>query len=128
MVAKPDRPNAPAWHAGGCPNLREATLSMKPSTKTRAAAKTMLPSSMGRTLEDMGVSPLEECLYRLLLRHEGLGVTELAGKSGTSARSVVKPLQALESKGMVTHSPDRLRRYFAVPPDIAMEALIASSQ
>jgi len=76
----------------------------------------------------MGVSPVEERIYRLLLRCEGLGVSNLVSRLGLSGRSVVKPLQALESKGMVTHSPDRTRRYFAVPPDIAMEALIESSQ
>jgi sugar-specific transcriptional regulator TrmB len=79
-------------------------------------------------LDGMGVTLAEEQAYRKLLRCEGLGVTDLAARLGVSARGVATALQALESKGMVTHSPDRVSRYFAVPPDIAMEALIASSQ
>lgn len=101
---------------------------MKNLPRTRVAKTPASPSGTARTLDSMDVSALEERIYRVLLRYEGLGVKELAGKLAAAPNAVLKPLQALESKGIVTHSPDRVRRYFAVPPDIAMEALIASSQ
>jgi sugar-specific transcriptional regulator TrmB len=81
-----------------------------------------------RVLEGMGVTQAEEQLYRALLRCEGLCIAEIAAKLNASARAIATPLRALESKGMVTHSPDRVPRYYAVPPDIAIEALIAKSQ
>jgi sugar-specific transcriptional regulator TrmB len=100
---------------------------MRKSVKPGAAKR---PAALGasRTLEGMGVALVEEQAYRMLLRHEGLGAKDLAMKLGLSARAITALLQALENKGMITHSPDRVTRYFAVPPDIAVEALIASSQ
>lgn len=95
--------------------------------KKRTAKKSAAPGT-SRTLDGMGVALVEEQVYRALLRHEGLGVKDLAAKLGVSGRTIAAPLQSLESKGMITHSPDRVTRYFAVPPDIAVEALIASSQ
>jgi len=98
-----------------------------PSRKSKAH-KPRVASGVSRVLEGMGVTHAEEQLYRCLLKHEGLCVAELAAKLGSSARAIAAPLRALEGKGMVTHSPDRIPRYFAIPPDIAVEALIAKSQ
>jgi sugar-specific transcriptional regulator TrmB len=98
-----------------------------PSKKSKPQ-KPRAANGVSRLLEGMGVTQAEEHLYRVLLRHEGLCVAELASKLGSSARAIAAPLRALEGKGMVTHSPDRIPRYFAVPPDIAVEALIAKSQ
>jgi sugar-specific transcriptional regulator TrmB len=97
------------------------------------SVKTKLPKPRAvhiapRMLDGMGVTQAEEQLYRALLRCEGLCIAEIAKKLGSSARAIAAPLRALESKGMVTHSPDRVPRYYAVPPDIAVEALIAKSQ
>jgi len=101
---------------------------MKKSAKARAPKRVAASSGGTRTLDGMGVTLVEEQVYRLLLRHEGLCAADLGARLGMSARKLAAPLRALESKGMVTHSPDRIPRYFAVPPDIAVEALIASSQ
>lgn len=101
---------------------------MKKPLRQRASKKSAAASSGIRTLDGMGVTLAEEQVYRMLLRCEGLSVTDLVARLGMSARVIASPLRALESKGMVTHSPDRVPRYFAVPPDIAVEALIASSQ
>lgn len=79
-------------------------------------------------LEGMGVAPLEERAYRLLLRHEGLPSGELARRLELTPRRVADVLRALGDKGMVSHTPDRPPRYFAAPPDVAVEALIATSQ
>ena len=97
------------------------------STKARSP-KPRAAHLAPRMLEGMGVTHAEEQLYRALLRCEGLCLAEIAKKLGTSARAIASPLRALEGKGMVTHSPDRIPRYYAVPPDIAVEALIAKSQ
>ena len=101
---------------------------MKTSVKKRGSKRAVSPSGATRTLDGMGVTLAEESGYRMLLRYEGLGVKGLAAKLGTSAREIAPLLRALAGKGMVTHSPDRVPRYFAVPPDIAVEALVASSQ
>ncbi len=97
------------------------------STKTKTP-KPRTAHIAPRVLEGMGVTQAEEQLYRALLRCEGLCIAEIAAKLNASARAIATPLRALESKGMVTHSPDRVPRYYAVPPDIAVEALIAKSQ
>jgi len=76
----------------------------------------------------MGVSPAEDAIYRTLLRHAGLRAADLAARLGKGARMLAGPLRSLVDKGMVTLSPDRTPRYFAIPPDIAVEALIAHSQ
>jgi sugar-specific transcriptional regulator TrmB len=97
------------------------------STKTKTP-KPRAAHLAPRVLEGMGVTQAEEQLYRALLRCEGLSIAEIAAKLNSSARAIAAPLRALESKGMVTHSPARVPRYYAVPPDIAVEALIAKSQ
>jgi sugar-specific transcriptional regulator TrmB len=79
-------------------------------------------------LEVMGVGALEERADRLLLRHEGLSSAELARRLGLASRRIAGVLRALGEKGMVSHTPDRPPRYFAAPPDVAVEALIAASQ
>jgi sugar-specific transcriptional regulator TrmB len=76
----------------------------------------------------MGVSPLEDEIYRALLRHDGLSLADLSKRLGRQTRTLAQPLRTLIQKGMATHSLDRTPRYFAIPPDIAVEALIASSQ
>jgi sugar-specific transcriptional regulator TrmB len=76
----------------------------------------------------MGVTPLEDEVYRMLLRHDGLALTDLAKRLGNTPRSLTDPLRSLIDKGMITLSPNRSPRYFAMPPDIAVEALIANSQ
>lgn len=76
----------------------------------------------------MGVTPLEDQVYRALLRHDGLALADLAKRLGKTSRSLADPLRSLVDKGMITLSPNRALRYFAMPPDIAVEALIANSQ
>ncbi|MBA8887121.1 sugar-specific transcriptional regulator TrmB [Dokdonella fugitiva] len=81
-----------------------------------------------QTLDAMGVTPLEERAYRLLLRHDGLPPAEIARRLDLTPRRAAAVLRALGERGMVSHTPDRPPRYFAAPPDVAVEALIAASQ
>jgi sugar-specific transcriptional regulator TrmB len=79
-------------------------------------------------LDGLGVSAAEERIYVALLRRDGASVAELAATLRQSSRSVGSCLESLREKGLTTHSPSRVRRYFAVPPDIAVEALIERRQ
>jgi DNA-binding transcriptional ArsR family regulator len=101
---------------------------VKKPSRTRAAKPANAPSNAGHPFQCLGVTSLEDEIYRALLRREGLPLAELATRLGKSGRALVEPLRALVDKGMVTLSPDRAPRYFAIPPDMAVEALIANSQ
>jgi sugar-specific transcriptional regulator TrmB len=79
-------------------------------------------------LDGLGVTPSEERIYVALLRRDGATVAELAATLRVSGRSVGGCLESLREKGLTTHSPSRIRRYFSVPPDIAVEALIERRQ
>jgi len=77
----------------------------------------------------LGVPPLEEQLYRhLLARHGGAPADELARRLKKSRAVVSRGLAALEAIGFVTRTPDSVPRYFATPPDIAVETLILRRQ
>jgi sugar-specific transcriptional regulator TrmB len=77
-----------------------------------------------RGLDVLGIGESEELAYRWLLSHPGATMTEISrGLSSSSARAQ-RLLDAIETKGLVTHSPERPRRYLPVSPDIAIEALI----
>jgi sugar-specific transcriptional regulator TrmB len=78
-------------------------------------------------LEGLGVTPQEESLYRALLRGNGYTVAQLR-EITQLARHTQRCLTSLENKGFVTHSPEQGRRYFAVPPDLAIDALISRRQ
>jgi len=98
------------------------------TTKKRPATPTDATNAAVHPFQCMGVSALEDAVYRTLLRHDGLAPAELARRLGKPARALAEPLRGLVEKGMITLSPDRAPRYFAIPPDIAVEALIANSQ
>jgi len=83
------------------------------------------PSSAFRAL---GLAPAEERFYRMLLPGGGATVAEMSKRLGVSLRVGSRVLGALETKGFVTHSPEEVQRYSAVPPDIAADVLIARRQ
>ncbi|MDE2149400.1 MAG: hypothetical protein KGJ55_06125 [Gammaproteobacteria bacterium] len=79
-------------------------------------------------LEPVGVTGIEELFYEALLRHPGFSLLELSDFSKLSRRKAKFVLAELERKGLVTHSPERTPRYFATPPDVAVEMLILKRQ
>lgn len=97
-------------------------------TRSRTSTAAPAPNGSAHPFQCMGVTPIEDEVYRTLLRHEGLALAELARRLDRTPRVLAEPLRALVDKGMITLSPDRAPRYFAIPPDIAVEALIANSQ
>jgi sugar-specific transcriptional regulator TrmB len=80
------------------------------------------------TLQTIGISEFEEDAYRFLLEHSGSTLREVAEGLSLSQRKAQRFLVSLEKKGMATHSPERVRRYFGAPPDIVIDALIARRQ
>ncbi|MEO7431810.1 MAG: helix-turn-helix domain-containing protein [Dokdonella sp.] len=89
--------------------------------------KTSPVSTTFGALEGLGITRQEETLYRALLRGNGYTVAQLA-EITQLARHAQRGLTSLEKKGFVTHSPEHVRRYFAVPPDLAIDVLIARRQ
>lgn len=83
---------------------------------------------MQRPLEALGVSDSEETVYECLLRHPGATAAEIAGALTQSLNRTQRVLNAIESKGLATHCPERPRRYIPAAPDMAMESLLLRRQ
>lgn len=81
-----------------------------------------------RPLSSLGISEPEERAYRRLLAHPGATSQEIASALGMPPRKTQRLLDAIEAKGLATHSPERPRRYIPAAPDIAMEAMILQRQ
>ena len=64
----------------------------------------------------------------MLLPRNGTTAAEVSKRLHMPPRNTQRCLAALERKGLITHSPEQVRRYFAAPPDIAVEALMARRQ
>lgn len=88
--------------------------------RTKAAAP--------RPLDALGISETEERVYEYLLANPGATVSEIASALDHSPAKVQRLLDAIEAKGLATHSPQQPRRYIAAAPDIAMEALVLRRQ
>jgi DNA-binding CsgD family transcriptional regulator len=80
------------------------------------------------SLRALGISQVEESVYRLLLRHPGCGISEIVQLLGTGRHSVRAALSGLEHYGLVSLSPGPQPRYVPVAPDVGMEALILRRQ
>jgi sugar-specific transcriptional regulator TrmB len=76
----------------------------------------------------LGLTSAEEHLYRMLLPRSSTTVAEISKRLKLSPRMGQQLLSALEKKGLVTHSPEEVQRYSAIPPDIAADVLIAQRQ
>jgi len=79
-------------------------------------------------LAGLDITAIEERIYIDLLARDGATPAELASTLILARTTVIRALASLEEKGLITHSPARVRRYFAVPPDIGVEALIERRQ
>lgn len=81
-----------------------------------------------RPLESLGIGAAEERVYRWLLRHRNASAAEAGHALSLAPAKVQRLLDALETKGLATHSPERPRRYFPASPDVALRALIVQRQ
>lgn len=77
-----------------------------------------------RPFNILGISEIEEHAYRWLLSHAGATVQQVARALSLPVRGAQHILDAIEARGMATHSPERPRRYLPASPDMAIEALI----
>ena len=80
------------------------------------------------SLSVLGISPLEEAVYRGLLRAPGSTAAMLAERLNAPLSSVEAAVVELERGGFATHAPERVPRLFPSPPDIAIEALLLHRQ
>jgi sugar-specific transcriptional regulator TrmB len=73
---------------------------------------------------------MEEWAYRLLLEQRATTCAELAELLTTTADDAQAVLDALEEKGLATSSSSSRSppRYFATPPELAVEALVGQRQ
>lgn len=78
-----------------------------------------------RPLEILGIDEFEEQVWRALLATGWATIQELAREVSLPAQEVRRLLDRIEAKGLATHASDRQRRYTAVSPDVAIEALVS---
>lgn len=81
-----------------------------------------------RPLDILGISEFEERAYRWLINNPGATASELSEALPLALRKTHQLLDSIEAKGLVSHSPERPRRYIPASPDIAMEALALKRQ
>jgi sugar-specific transcriptional regulator TrmB len=92
------------------------------------AMKRARPTLKPGILAGLGITMIEERIYVDLLTRDGATQADLISALALASKTVVRALESLEEKGLITHSPALVRRYFAVPPDIGVEALIERRQ
>ena len=81
-----------------------------------------------RALEHVGVTAVEERVYVTLLEHPGSTLAQLVASVELPKRRMQTILRSLEHHGLVSRSPERIRRYMPSPPTLAVDALIAQRQ
>ena len=81
-----------------------------------------------RHLAALGIEEHEEIIYRSLLANPMLTAEDLTSLIGCSMDRVLELLSASERHGLITHTPDRPRRYIATPPRFAIDALVSQRQ
>ncbi len=81
-----------------------------------------------RSLETLGVSELEERAYCMVLEHHTATTEDVAASLSLLTVDAQGLLDTIESYGLASRSPDRPPRYIAVPPEVAIEALISQRQ
>ena len=75
-------------------------------------------------LDALGISTMEERLYRELLRRPRVSLAELAAAADISTGQARRAVAGLTRAGMVSRS-SMSGRFIPAPPDVAIEALIA---
>lgn len=94
----------------------------------RSPGKLRFSAVSQRPLEPLGIDELEERTYRTLLTQGMVTAKEIAHTLALTLRKAQQLLDDIESKGLASHSPERPRRYIAVPPELAIEALVGQRQ
>jgi sugar-specific transcriptional regulator TrmB/DNA-binding CsgD family transcriptional regulator len=82
----------------------------------------------GTMLELLGVSDIEERVYRALLWDPEASLNNLAFATGVGQTELRRLLSALEMKGVIHRTKGKSHGYVPVAPDIAVEGLIQRRQ
>ncbi len=82
------------------------------------------PRVSERPLDILDIGVDEEHVYRWLLTHPGATAQDVAQGVSLAVRRTQRLLDTIETKGLVTYSPQRPRRYVGASPSTAMEALV----
>jgi sugar-specific transcriptional regulator TrmB/DNA-binding CsgD family transcriptional regulator len=77
-----------------------------------------------RALAVLGLSDRAEELYRLLLEHPGLSVSDASGRSDVSTARIRDAFHELESRGLLTRSASYPLRFFPTSPELALGILV----
>jgi sugar-specific transcriptional regulator TrmB len=85
-----------------------------------------LPAS--RPLEALGISEMEEHIYRMLLTHRMATAQDIADIFSLPLHKAQHFLDSIGSKGLATCSTDSPPRYIASSPALAIEALASQRQ
>jgi len=104
---------------------------MRPFNRTEikfSAQSHRAGADIERPFDILGIGEQEECMYRWLLAHPRSTMREAAHALSLSARKTQRLLDAIEAKGLTTHTPERPCRYLPAAPDMALEALILHRQ
>jgi sugar-specific transcriptional regulator TrmB/DNA-binding CsgD family transcriptional regulator len=78
-------------------------------------------------LEAVGVSDVEESVYRLLVTSGSVTATEVAHRTGLAPASARRTLDSLTSQGLAVATDTTPRTFRAVPPDVALVPRVKSS-
>jgi transcriptional regulator with XRE-family HTH domain len=109
--------------SGGVPSKR--TRVIEGAAAVRANGARQAPAG---SLGELGIQLADERIYRMLLRRDGATDAQISSSLGLGAKATRKALASLEMNGFATHSPEHVPRYFAAPPDLAIEALMLRRQ
>ncbi|MBC6468632.1 helix-turn-helix domain-containing protein [Actinomadura alba] len=82
----------------------------------------------GRILAPLDVTAFDETAYRELLAGPESTVQELALRLGCGPDRLVRALDRLRARGLVSRLSGRPRRYAAAEPDVALDALIRDQE
>lgn len=81
-----------------------------------------------RLLDELGISPDEEWVYRALLRARKSSLSALARATELRPADVRRVLESLQQKGLASRSAESRDRFVPADPDVALEVLILRRQ
>lgn len=90
----------------------------------KSAIQRDLVSSLGPALAPLGLTELDESVYRAVLGRADIAPAELAAEVDTSPSRVDRSLDRLRHLGLISRLSGRRRRFTAAEPEAAIESLI----